>query len=561
MKFTDIFIRRPVLASVLSLFILVLGLRSISLLPVLQFPRTENAVVTVTTAYVGANADLVAGFITTPLENSIAQANGIDYMTSTSIQGLSTITANLRLNVNVNEVLTQINTKVNAVRNQLPPESQQSVLGITVGETVDAMYIGFNSKVLPSNKITDYLIRVIQPKLQALDGVQTAEIIGRKLFAMRAWLNPKKLAAYHLTARDISAALAENNYLAAVGKTKGQMVEVNLTATTSLHSLNDFRNLIVKQQKGAVVRLRDVAEVSLGSEDYESQVAFDGEKAVYIGIQVAPASNLLEVIGRVRDQFPSIQQQFPEGLNGQIVYDSTKFVDSSISEVEHSLIEALLIVTLVVFLFLGSFRSVLIPTIAIPLSLIGAFTIMLMFNFSINLLTLLALVLAIGLVVDDAIIIVENVNRHLELGDNPLDASIAAARELANPIIVMTVVLIAVYIPIGFMGGLTGELFTEFAFTLVAAVTISGIVALTLSPMMCSKLLKPHDPDRKGLQAKFVAHRLQVQGPARTLSGFLQKTLEVCTVTLVFALIILGDHFLYAGSRRNWHRRRTKESS
>ncbi len=551
MKFTDIFIHRPVLASVLSLFILVLGLRSIGLLPVLQFPRTENAVVTVKTAYIGANADLVAGFITTPLENSIAQANGIDYMTSTSTQGLSTITANLRLNVNVNEVLTQINTKVNAVRNQLPPESQQSVLDVTVGETTDAMYIGFNSKVLPSNKITDYLIRVVQPKLQALEGIQTAEILGQKLFAMRAWLNPKKLAAYHLTARDISAALAENNYLAAVGRTKGQMVQVNLTASTSLHSLEDFRNLIVKQQKGAVVRLRDVAKVSLGSEDYESQVAFDGEKAVYIGIQVAPASNLLEVIGRVRDIFPSIQQQFPEGLDGQIVYDSTKFVDSSISEVEHTLIEALLIVTLVVFLFLGSFRSVLIPTITIPLSLIGAFTIMLMFNFSINLLTLLALVLAIGLVVDDAIIIVENVNRHLEMGADRQDAAIGAARELANPIIVMTVVLIAVYIPIGFMGGLTGALFTEFAFTLVAAVTISGIVALTLSPMMCSRLLKPHDPDRKGWQAKFVAHLdRRFKALHERYQALLHRTLDYVPVTLVFALIILGSiYFLYAGSK------------
>ena len=551
MKFTDIFIRRPVLASVLSLFILVLGLRSINILPVLQFPRTENAVVTIETAYIGASADLVAGFITTPLENSIAQADGIDYMNSTSTLGMSTITANLRLNANVNEVLTQINTKVNAVRNQLPPESQQSVLSVKVGQTIDAMYIGFNSNVLTSNKITDYLIRVVQPKLQALEGVQTAEIIGAKLFAMRAWLNPKKLAAYHLTAGDIFSALAQNNYLAAVGKTKGQMVQVNLTTSTNLHSLDDFRDLIVKEQNGAIVRLKDVAEVTLGSEDYESQVAFDGEKAVYIGIQVAPASNLLEVIARVRNLFPSIQQQFPEGINGQIVYDSTKFVDSSISEVEHSLIEALLIVTVVVFLFLGSFRSVLIPVIAIPLSLIGAFTIMLMLNFSINLLTLLALVLAIGLVVDDAIIIVENVNRHLEMGAKRMDAAIAAARELANPIIVMTVVLIAVYIPIGFMGGLTGALFTEFAFTLVAAVTISGIVALTLSPMMCSRLLKPHDAEPKGWQAIFVAHlERKFKALHQWYQALLHRTLEYVPVTLVCALIILGSiYFLYVGAK------------
>jgi len=551
MKFTDIFIRRPVLATVLSLFILVLGLRSIGLLPVLQFPRTENAVVTVRTAYTGANANLVAGFITTPLENSIAQANGIDYMTSTSTQGLSTITANLRLNADVNQSLTEINTKVNAVRNQLPPESQQSVISVKVGQTIDAMYIGFNSKVLTSNKITDYLIRVVQPKLQAVEGVQTAEILGQKLFAMRAWLNPKKLAAYDLTASDISNSLSKNNYIAAVGNTKGQMVQVNLTASTSLHSLEDFRNMIVKQENGAVVRLRDVANVTLGSDDYDSQVAFDGEKAVYIGIQVAPSANLLEVIARVRNIFPSIQKQFPEGINGQIVYDSTKFVNSSITEVEHTLIEALLIVTLVVFLFLGSFRSVLIPTIAIPLSLVGAFTVMLMFHFSINLLTLLALVLAIGLVVDDAIIIVENVNRHLELGDSRMDAAIAAARELANPIIVMTVVLIAVYIPIGFMGGLTGALFTEFAFTLVGAVTISGIVALTLSPMMCSRLLKPHDPNQKGWQARFVVHLdRRFDALHRRYQAMLHRGLNYVPVTLVFALVILCSiYFLYAGSK------------
>jgi multidrug efflux pump len=551
MKFTDIFIRRPVLATVVSLFILVLGLRSMGLLPVLQFPRTENAVVTVTTAYYGADADLVAGFITTPLENSIAQANGIDYMTSTSTQGLSTITANLRLNFDTDKALTEINTKVNAVLNRLPPDSQQPVLSVKVGQTIDAMYIGFSSPVLPSNKITDYLIRVVQPKLQSVEGVQTAEILGEKLFALRAWLDPQKLAAYGLTAADVRSALANNDYLSAVGSTKGQMVQVNLTASTSLHSLDDFRNLILKQQDGAVVRLGDVANVSLGAEDYESQVGFDGQKAVYIGIQVAPSANLLEVIHRVRAVFPEIRQQLPEGLNGEIVYDSTKFVNSSIEEVVSTLLEALLIVTLVVFAFLGSFRSVLIPTIAIPLSLVGAFTIMLMFGFSINLLTLLALVLAIGLVVDDAIIIVENVNRHLEEGARPLEAAILAARELANPIIVMTVVLIAVYIPIGFMGGLTGALFTEFAFTLVAAVTISGIVALTLSPMMCSRLLKPHDPDQKGWQAKFVLFLdRQFDAFRKHYQRLLHGTLNTVPVTLVFALIILGSiYFLYEGAK------------
>jgi multidrug efflux pump len=551
MKFTDIFIRRPVLATVVSLFVLVLGLRSIGLLPVLQFPRTENAVVTVTTAYTGADADLVAGFITTPLENSIAQANGIDYLTSTSTEGLSFITANLTLNYDSDKALTEINTKVNAVLNTLPPDAQQPVLNIQIGQTTDAMYIGFSSDELTSNKITDYLIRVVQPRLQVVPGVQTAEILGEKLFALRAWLNPRELAAYGLTAADVSAALASNDYLSAVGSTKGQMVQVGLTASTSMHSLDEFRNLIIKHQNGAVVRLQDVANVTLGSEDYESQVAFDGEKAVFIGIQVAPTANLLDVVKGVHKVFPQIQKQLPRGVRGRIVYDSTEFVHSSIDEVVRTLVEAILIVTLVVFVFLGSLRSVLIPTIAIPLSLIGAFTIMLAFGFSINLLTLLALVLAIGLVVDDAIIIVENVSRHLEDGLKPMQAAVLAARELAGPIVVMTVVLVAVYVPIGFMGGLTGALFTEFAFTLVAAVTISAIVALTLSPMMCSKLLRSHDPSQKGWQAgfaRFLDRRFNALH--RRYERLLHGALNYVPVTMVFALIILSSiYFLYLGSK------------
>ncbi len=551
MKFTDIFIRRPVLATVVSLLLLVLGLRSIELLPVLQFPRTENAVVTVTTTYTGADPDLVAGFITTPLENSIAQANGIDYMTSVSKQSVSTITANLRLNYDTDKALTEIATKVNAVLNQLPPGSQQPVITVQVGQTIDAMYIGFSSDVLPANKITDYLIRVVQPKLQAVDGVQTAEILGQKLFALRAWLDPTKLAAYNLTAADVQAALANQDFLAAIGSTKGQMVQVNLTASTGLHSVDEFRRLIVKQQGGAVVRLGDVAHVTLGAEDYESAVGFDGRQAVYIGIQVAPAANLLDVIKRVRDVFPSIQAQLPQGLDGRIVYDSTKFVNSSINEVIHTLIEALVIVTLVVFAFLGSVRSVLIPTVAIPLSLIGTFTVMLAFGFSINLLTLLALVLAIGLVVDDAIIVVENVNRHMEQGMKPMQAAFVAARELGAPIVAMTVVLVAVYVPIGFLSGLTGALFTEFAFTLVGTVTVSAIVALTLSPMMCSRMLHPHDPSKRGWEDRLVTLLDRAfDALHRRYQALLHRTLAYLPVTAVFALIVLASiYFLYAGAK------------
>ena len=491
MKFTDLFIRRPVLATVVSMLILVLGLRAAASLPVRQYPRTENAIVTVSTTYYGADPDVVAGFITTPLETAIAQANGIDYMTSTSQTGVSTITVNLRINYDADKALTEINTKVSSVLNQLPPGSQQPTLNVQIGQTTDAMYIGFYSDTLPLNDITDYVVRGVQPRLQSINGVQTAEILGGQNFALRAWLDPDKLAAYGLTATDVSQALTSNDYIAGVGSTKGQMVQFNLAASTSLHSVDEFKNLVLKQSGGAIVRLSDVANVTLGADDYESQVSFDGKRSVYIGIQVTPTANLLNVIAAVKATLPGIQAQLPEGLNATIIYDTTAFVNSSIHEVIVTLLEALLIVTFVVFAFLGSPRAVVIPVIAILLSVVGTFAMMQIFGFSINLLTLLALVLSIGLVVDDAIIIVENVNRHLNDGMTRIDAAIQAARELAGPIVAMTIVLIAVYVPIGFQGGLTGALFSEFAFTLVGAVTISAIVALTLSPMMSSQLLKP----------------------------------------------------------------------
>jgi len=548
MRFTDLFIQRPVLATVLSLLILVLGLRSVGLLPVRQFPETQNAVVTVSTAYTGADPALVAGFITTPLENSIAQANGIDYLTSSSSQSVSTIQANLRLNYDPNKALTEINTKVNAVLNQLPRNSQQPVINVDIGETIDSMYIGFYSKVLPTNKITDYMIRVVQPKLQAVEGVQTAEILGKRQFAMRAWLDPKKLAAYGITATDVSNALSANDFISAVGRTQGQMVTVNLTADTGLHSVDEFRALVIKSKNGAIVRLGDIANVTLGSEDYDTAVGFDGQTAVYIGIKVAPSANLLTVIANVRKAFPSIQQQLPTGLDGKIVYDATKYVNSSIDDVVRTLIEALLIVTTVVFLFLGSVRSVIIPIIAMPLSLVGAFFVMLVLGYTINLLTLLALVLAIGLVVDDAIIVVENVHRHIEGGASPMQAALQGARELGGPIIAMTVVLVAVYLPIGFMGGLTGALFTEFAFTLAGAVTVSAIVALTLSPMMCSRFLKPHDNDGQHRFVKFVD--TQFERLSHSYRRSLHGSLNYLPVVGVFAIIVLASiYFLYASSQ------------
>ena len=549
MHFTDIFIRRPVLASVVSLLILVIGLRAFFALPVLEFPRTENAVITVTTTYYGADAATIAGFVTTPLENAIAQANGIDDMTSISQTGVSTITLNLILNYDSNRAMTEVNAKINSVLNQLPGGVQQPVMTVKVGQSLDAMIIGFSSDVLERNQITDYLVRNVVPQLQALEGVQTAELLGGKNFALRAWLDPQKLAAFGVTATDVATALATNDYIAGLGNTKGLMVQVNLSASTDLHSLTQFRNLVIRQVNGGIVRLGDVAHVTLGAEDYDSQVAFDGNRGVFIGIQTVPSANLLAVISRVQRTLPQVFAQLPQGLAGAVIYDSTDFVNSSIREVVRTLAEALGIVTLVVFVFLGSLRSVVIPVVAIPLSLVGTFAMMLVFGFSVNLLTLLALVLAIGLVVDDAIIVVENVNRHLEDGMTPLDAAVRAARELGGPIIAMTVVLIAVYVPIGFQSGLTGALFTEFAFTLVGAVTVSAVVALTLSPVMSGHLLRA--PGTLGGWQDWLVAVIdrRFSGLRRFYERRLDGSLDTLAVTLTFTVLVLGSiYFLYSSA-------------
>jgi multidrug efflux pump len=551
MHFTDIFIRRPVLATVISLLMLVIGLRAGESLSVRQFPKTENAVITVSTTYYGADPDVVAGFITTPLENAIAQASGIDYMTSQSSSGSSSISVNLILNYDSDKALTEINTKVNSVLNQLPPGTQQPTLSIRIGESVDSMYFGFYSDVMPLNQITDYLTRIVQPRLQAVPGVQIAEILGAKNYALRAWLDPQKLAAYGLTASQVSLAMTGNDYIAGLGNTKGQMIQVNLTASTNLHTLEEFQNLVLKQSGGALVRLRDVARVELGNDDYETGNNLFGHSSVFIGIQVAPAANLLDVLKGCRIAYEAVRPDFPAGLKSTIGYDSSDFVNSAIREVEHTLVEAALIVTVVVFAFLGSLRSILVPAVTIPLSLVGTLIMMLMFGFSINLLTLLALVLAIGLVVDDAIIVVENVNRHIDEGMKPIPSAILAARELGGPIIAMTIVLAAVYVPIGFQGGLTGALFTEFAFTLVGAVTASAIIALTLSPMMCSRMLKARDADHSGWQERLIDFidtrfdRLR-QFYERLLSSAL-KTLPIFVVFAAIVIISLG--FLFTGSQ------------
>ncbi|MFL6234708.1 MAG: efflux RND transporter permease subunit, partial [Thermoanaerobaculia bacterium] len=545
MKLTDLFIRRPVLAMVVSLVILIAGLQSIRSLSIRQYPRSDIAVINVTTAYVGANADLVRGFITTPLERALASADGIDYMESSSAQGASTITLHLKLNFDTNAALTQVQAKVAQVRNTLPPEAEAPVISLETADSQFAgMYLGFSSQGLDQNQITDYLVRVVQPKLAAISGVQRADIFGDRTFAMRIWLKPAQMAAHGISPSQVRDALAANNYLSALGRTKGSMVSVNLVANTDLKSPEEFRQLVVKEENGVVVRLGDVADVVLGAENYDQDVRFNGETAVFIGIWALPTANTLDVLQRVREAMPGIQAQLPAGMKGGIPYDSSVYIRDSIREVIKTLSETLLIVILIIYLFLGSVRSVIIPVVAIPISLIGAVFLMQMAGFTINLLTLLAVVLSVGLVVDDAIVMVENIERHLHEGKSPFQAALDAARELVGPIIAMTITLAAVYTPIAVQGGLTGSLFREFAFTLAGAVLVSGIVALTLSPMMGSKLLRAGDTER-GF-AGFVNRRFEDirRVYTRMLGSTLRYRPVVLTLWVIVTLLIVPFYML-----------------
>jgi multidrug efflux pump len=497
MKLTDLFIRRPVIAIVVNLVIVIAGLQAIRSLNARQYPRSENAQIVVTTNYVGANAELVRGFITTPIERAIAAADGIDYIESESKQNLSTIRARLRLNHDATRALSQISAKIDQVRGDLPPEAEVPVLTVESADSALASaYLSFSSEVLKQNEITDYLVRVVQPRLSAIEGVQRADILGGRTFAMRIWLKPDRMAAMNVSPAQIRTALARNNYQAAVGETKGSLVQVNLTANTDLRSVAEFEQLPIRERDGAVVRLGDVAHVVLGAESYDAAVNFTGQTAVFIGVWALPNANSLDVVGRVRTELDSLQKEIPEQIHARLAFDATAYVRDAITEVETTLAETLLIVVIVIFLFLGSLRSVLVPVVAIPVSLVGAFFLMQVFGFTLNLLTLLAIVLSVGLVVDDAIVVVENVERHLRAGMKPVDAALAGARELVGPIIAMTITLAAVYTPIAFQGGLTGSLFREFALTLAGAVTISGVVALTLSPVMSGALLRGDREDR-----------------------------------------------------------------
>lgn len=543
MKFTDIFIKRPVLASVVSLLIFLFGLNSILSMQIRQFPRMDNTVITVTTNYPGADPQLIAGFITTPLEAAVASAEGIDYMTSSSTQGVSTITATIKLNFNPQVAFTDIMAKVQQTTYRLPKESQLPIIVKSSDSSTALMYISLDSKEMTPQQITDYAIRAVQPQLQTVDGVAKADILGGATYAMRIFLDPIKMAALNVAPADVSTVLANNNFLTAAGNTKGEYVAINITAKTDLNNAEEFSKLIVRSSKGSIIRLKDIGRIELGSQDYNTTVRFNGQKAVFMAITPTPTANPLTVISNVRKLFPDITADFPSSLTGTIVYDATDFIRASIKEVIITIIEAAIIVIVVIFLFLGSIRSVIIPVVTIPLSLIGVCTLMLFLGYSINLLTLLAFVLAIGLVVDDAIVVVENVHRHIEEGLSPFQAAITGAREIATPVIAMTITLAAVYAPIGFMGGLTGALFKEFAFTLACAVIISGIIALTLTPMMCSKILSAEISS--GRFVRYIDH--QFLRLKQIYQKLLHGLLNTPAIMLVFAVTVLAIlPYLYA---------------
>ncbi len=549
MRFTDVFIRKPVLATVVSLFILLLGLRAGVDLNVRQFPELQNAVITISTVYIGADADLVQGFITTPIERQVAAAEGIDYLVSSSSAGMSMVQAYLRLDYDPNEALTQIAAQVNAVRSDLPENAMDPVVTLAVGQQTAAMYLSFYSDLLDNNQITDYLVRAVEPQLATIPGVQSADILGARTFAMRLWLDPERMASLNITGSDVMTALQRNNVLATLGRTKGQMVAIDLNAGTDLQTVEEFEQLVLRSENGSLVRVRDVAEVELGAENYDFAVTFNGLNATFMGIEVAPDANALDVISDVHRVWNnSIIPQLPQGLEAEIPYDSTDYIRSSINEVIITIGLALIIVVLVIYAFLGSLRSVIIPAVAVPLSLIGTLFLIWIMGFSINLLTLLAMVLAIGIVVDDAIIMLENIQRHLEEGMSRMDASLLGARQLAWPIVAMSTTLIAVFIPLGFMGGLTGVLFLEFAFTLAATVVLSGVVALTLSPMMCSRILKSRRDggERPKLEMWLDNFFERLRGRYQhSLHGALNTT----PVVLVFgAIVLVSCYFLFVTS-------------
>ncbi|QJI30691.1 multidrug efflux RND transporter permease subunit [Pseudomonas sp. ADAK18] len=534
MKFTDIFIRRPVIALVVSLLIVLLGVQAFSKLPLRQYPKMETALITVTTTYPGANAETIQGYITQPLQQSLASAEGIDYMTSVSRQNISVISVYGRVGADSNRLFTELLAKTNEIRSQLPKEVEDPTLNKVAASALALMYLSFSSEDMNGAQITDYLLRVVQPRLVTLPGMGNVEIIGSQAPAMRLWLDPIKLAGFGLSTNDVTHAVSRYNFQSTAGEMTGEYVVTSIQANTQLDSAEAFAAIPLKTHDGSVVHLSDVARVEMGAENYNSFSSFDGKPATIIAIKAAPGANPLALGDEIRSLMPDLQSHLPPNLKAQIAFDSTLFIQASMDEVVSTLFEAVLIVSLVVFLFIGSLRSVVIPVITIPLSLIGVMFFMQLMGYSLNVMTLLAMVLAIGLVVDDAIVVLENVHRHVEAGKSPLEAAIKGAREVCMPVISMTVTLAAVYAPISFLDGLTGALFKEFALTLAGAVVISGIVALTLSPMMCALLLRPTDqPEAVALHLDRFFNNLKQRYQRR-----LHDVLNTRPVVMVFAAII-----------------------
>ena len=532
MRFTDIFIRRPVLAISISLMIALLGLQAIFKMQVRQYPDMTNTVVTISTAYYGASADLIQGFITQPLEQAIAQADNIDYITAKSIMGMSTITVQMKLNTNPNAALADILAKVNSVRAQLPQDTQDPTISLSTGGGTGVLYLGFTSKTLSSSQITDYIERVVKPQLFTVGGVAKVDMYGGVPFALRVWLDPQKMAAFNLSASDVTHVLQANNYQSAVGQANNDFVLYNGSANTQSNSPAALEKLVVSSNNGQVIRLGDIAKVTLSRSSDSYRATANGQEAVVGAIEAAPSANPINIAKDVRKLLPSIERNMPSTIKMTIMYDSTIAINDSIHEVIKTILEAALIVLVVIALFIGSLRSVIIPIITIPLSLIGVALVMQLFGFSWNLMTLLALVLAIGLVVDDAIVVLENVERHIKLGQTPFRAAILGTREIAIPVISMTIALGAVYAPIALMGGLTGSLFKEFALTLAGAVFISGIIALTLSPVMCATFLKENEaPNKFELMVHGFLDRLTLRYE-KMLTGIMHMR----SVVIVFAL-------------------------
>ncbi len=505
MRFTDVFIKRPVLAVSISFLIALLGIQAIFKMQVREYPEMTNTVVTVTTSYYGASADLIQGFITQPLEQAVAQADNIDFMTSQSVMGQSTITVTMKLNTDPNAALSDILAKTNSVRSQLPKESEDPTVTMSTGSTTAVLYIGFTSDELVSSQITDYLERVVNPQLFTVNGVSKVDLYGGMKYALRIWLDPARMAAIKMTATDVMGVLNANNFQSAAGQATGEFVLYNGSANTQVSDVEELENLVIRTNDGEVVRLSDIAKVSLDKSHDVYRASANGQEAVVAAINAAPSANPINIAADVLELLPQLEKNLPSNIKMNVMYDSTIAINESIHEVIKTILEAALIVLIVITLFLGSFRAVIIPIVTIPLSLIGVAMVMQAMGFSWNLMTLLAMVLAIGLVVDDAIVVLENVDRHIKLGETPFRAAIIGTREIAVPVIAMTLTLGAVYAPIAMMGGITGSLFKEFALTLAGSVFVSGIVALTLSPMMCSKMLVANEEPNR-FEKKFITY-------------------------------------------------------